>query len=50
MLEYVAEQIGYAFFRVPDGKDVVAAAAALGRDPRVLAADVEIREHFAVPN
>ena len=49
-VEYVAEPIGYAFFLVPDGKDVVAAAAALAADPRVQSADVEIREHFAVPN
>jgi len=45
-VDYVAAQIGYAFLHVPDGQDVVAAAAALARDPRVTTAYPEVREHF----
>ncbi len=48
-VDFVAENIGYAFLKVPDGRDVVAAAAAVARDPRVTTAYPEVREHFAVP-
>ena len=39
-LTFVAEGIGYAFFEVPDGRDLLAAASAVGRDPRVKSAEV----------
>ncbi len=48
-LEFVAEGIRYAFLRVPPGRDVVAAAAAVARDPGVVLAEPEVRERFAVP-
>ena len=47
-VEYVAEPIGFAFLGAPAGIDVLATTAALGRDPRVMLAYAEIREHFAV--
>jgi len=48
-LDYVAEGIGWAFLRVPDGGDVMAAAAAVARDPRAKIVEPEVRAHFAVP-
>lgn len=38
------------FYRVKLGQDVVAAAALLTADPRVLSAEVEVIEHIAVPH
>ena len=38
-----------AFFRVKAGKDVVAAAAALSTDARIISAEVEVIEHMNVP-
>jgi hypothetical protein len=49
-LDYVAVPIRCAFFRVPDGLDVVAAATALARDARVEVAAPEVSETFRVPN
>jgi hypothetical protein len=49
-LDYVAGPIRCAFFRVPDGRDVVAAATALARDARVELASPEVSETFRVPN
>jgi hypothetical protein len=49
-VDHVAVGIGYAYLRVPDGRDVVAAAAALARDKRARAAYPEIRETFPSPN
>jgi hypothetical protein len=45
-VEYVAGPIGYAFLRVPAGKDVFATLVALRRDARVSSAYAEIRERF----
>jgi len=39
-----------AFFRVKPGQDVVAVAAALAADARVVSAEVEVIEHINVPN
>lgn len=39
-----------AFFRVKTGKDVVAAAASLSTDARIVSAEVEVIEHMNVPN
>lgn len=46
-LDFVADRIGYAFFRVPDGRDLLGAVAAMSRDGRVTSAEIEVREHFA---
>lgn len=43
-LDYVAPAIGYAFFRVPAGRDVVSAAEALRADPGVESARPEVIE------
>jgi hypothetical protein len=48
-LDFVAERLGIAFYTVPDGRDIQAAAAAMAKDARVKSAEVEVREHFAVP-
>lgn len=48
-IDFVAERIGTAFYGVPEGRDVVSAAAAVARDPRVKSAEVEVREHFPAP-
>ena len=48
-LDFVAERLGVAFYTVPDGRDIQGSAAALAKDSRVKSAEVEIREHFAVP-
>jgi len=48
-LDFVAERLGIAFYTVPDGRDIQAAAAAVAKDSRVKSAEVEVREHFAVP-
>lgn len=48
-LTFVAEGIGYAFLDVPDGRDLLAAAAAVARDGRVRSAEIEVRENFQVP-
>jgi hypothetical protein len=48
-LDFVADRIGYAFFRVPDGRDLLGAAATMSRDGRVTSAEIEVREHFATP-
>ena len=48
-IDHVAEMIRFGFFRVPEGGDPIAAAAALAKDPRVVTAYPEVREHFAVP-
>jgi len=48
-LDYVAEGIGWAFLRVPEGGDVIAAAAAVSRDARAKIVEPEVRAHFAVP-
>ncbi len=47
-LRYVADGIGYAYFRVPAGRDVVAAAKALRSAPGVESADPEVIETFKV--
>ena len=39
-----------AFYRVKPGQDVVAAAASLAADARVVSAEVEVIEHMNVPN
>lgn len=39
-----------AFFKVKPGQDVVAVAAALTADTRVLSAEIEVIEHLNVPN
>jgi len=41
--------LGAAFFRVPVGRDIPAAAAALASDPRVLSAEIDVQEYFAEP-
>jgi carbonic anhydrase len=46
-LDFVADGIGYAFFRVPAGRDLAAAAAAVAGDTRVKSAEVDVRESFA---
>lgn len=38
------------FYRVKSGQDVVAAAASLAGDSRVVSAEVEVLEHMNVPN
>ena len=48
-IDHVAEMTRYGFFRVPEGGDPIAAAAALAKDPRVVTAYPEVREHFVVP-
>jgi hypothetical protein len=48
-LTFVASGIGYAFFDVPDDRDLLAAASAVARDARVKSAEVEVRENFNVP-
>jgi hypothetical protein len=48
-LEYLAEPIRYGFFRVPDLRNVIEAAAKLAADPRVEDAYPEVREHFPSP-
>lgn len=37
------------FYRVPPGKDLLAAAAALAVDVRVVSAEIEVLEHLRVP-
>jgi hypothetical protein len=39
-----------AFFRVKPGQDVVAAAASLAADARVVSAEIEVIEHINAPN
>lgn len=50
-LELVADtpKISMAFFRVPAGGDLLAAAERLARDPRVRSAEIEVKEHFDQP-
>ena len=45
----VAPRISMAFFRVPAGGDLLAAAARLARDARVRSAEIEVKEHFDRP-
>jgi hypothetical protein len=47
-LGYVALEIGYAYFRVPAGRDIVAAAAALRKGAGVESANAEVTETFKV--
>jgi hypothetical protein len=49
-IDYVAEMTRHGYFRVPAGGDPIAAAASLAKDPRVVTAYPEVREHFAVPH
>ncbi len=44
-----APALSTAFYEVPQGQDIQAAAAELARDGRVTSAEVEVKEHFAVP-
>jgi uncharacterized protein len=44
-----APRLGAAFFRVPAGQDVQAAAAAVEKDPGVASAEIDVIEHLAVP-
>ncbi len=46
VVEFVGETSGNGYFRVPEGGDVVSAAAALARDPRVETAFPEVSERF----
>jgi len=43
-LQFVAKGIGYAYFRVPVGRDVVSAATALRRSAGVVSANAEVME------
>jgi len=45
-LELVSPASGYAFFRAPQGSDVLAAAAALAARPEVKGVEVEVREAY----
>ena len=44
-----APHLSTAFYQVASGQDVQAAAAALGKDFRVVSAEIEIKEHFDEP-
>lgn len=44
-----APRISMAFFRVPAGGDLLAAADRLARDPRVRSAEIEVKESFDLP-
>jgi hypothetical protein len=48
-LLFSAPHLSLAFYRVPQGQDIQAAAAELVRDRRVVSAEVEVKEHFAAP-
>lgn len=48
-LTFSAPHLSTAFYEVPQGQDIQAAAAELARDGRVASAEVEVKEHFAVP-
>jgi len=48
-LTFSAPHLSTAFYQVPEGKDIQAAAAELAGDGRVTAAEIEVKEHFAVP-
>jgi hypothetical protein len=47
-LQFVAPGIGYAYFRVPAGRDVVSAATALRRSAGVVSANAEVKESVRV--
>lgn len=49
VLTFVAEGIGYAFFEVPEGRDLLSVASGVARDARVKSAELEVRENFNVP-
>lgn len=44
------DHLQVVFYRVQPGQDVVAAAASLAADGRVVSAEVEVIEHMKVPN
>lgn len=46
----VFAQLGYAYYRVKPGQDVLAAAASLSADTRVSSAEAEVIEHAQVPH
>jgi len=48
-LTFSAPHLSTAFYQVPEGQDIQAAAAELARDARVTSAEIEVKEHFAVP-
>jgi hypothetical protein len=48
-LTFSAPHLSTAFYQVPQGQDIQAAAAELARDGRVTTAEIEVKEHFAVP-
>lgn len=43
------DHLGVAFFTVQKGRELLAAAAGLAADPRVLSAEVEVIEHIRTP-
>ena len=49
-LRHASEGTGYAFFGVPEGRDLVEVAAAIARSPGVEMAEVNVKEHFDEPN
>ena len=48
-LIFAAPHLSTAFFKVPAGQDIQAAAVALAQDARVASAEIEVKEHFAEP-
>jgi hypothetical protein len=48
-VEHVSPASGYAFFRAPQGADVLAASAALAARPEVRGVEVEVREAYDEP-
>ncbi len=49
-LRHASEGTGYAFFGVPEGRDLVEVAAAIARSPGVEMAEVNVKEDFDSPN
>jgi hypothetical protein len=48
-LVLAAPHLAAAFYQVPPGQDIQVLAAALEQDPRVVSAEIEVKEHFDVP-
>lgn len=48
-LTFSAPHLSTGFYQVPEGRDIQAAAAGLAGDGRVTTAEIEVKEHFAVP-
>lgn len=48
-LDFSAPNLSVAFFSLPAGTSIQAAAARLSADARVASAEIEVKEHFAVP-